>query len=54
MDNGAQLGWLIDPKNKRVEVYRLGQGVEVWENPSTLSGEEISPGFTLILKRIWA
>ena len=54
MDNGAQLGWLIDPKNKRVEVYRLGQGVEVLENPSTLSGEEILPGFTLTLKRIWA
>ncbi|MEO0349202.1 MAG: Uma2 family endonuclease [Cyanobacteria bacterium P01_A01_bin.15] len=54
MDNGAQLGWLIDPKNKRVEIYRSGQAVEVLENPDTLSGEGVLPGFTLILKRIWA
>ncbi|NJL56466.1 Uma2 family endonuclease [bacterium] len=53
MDNGAQLGWLIDPKSKRVEIYRLGQAVEVLENPSTLSGEAVLPGFTLSLKRIW-
>jgi Uma2 family endonuclease len=52
-DNGAQLGWLIDPKNKRVEVYRVGQAVEVLENPDTLSGEGVLPGFTLTLKRIW-
>ena len=52
--NGAQLGWLIDPKNKRVEVYRAGQVVEVLENPSILSGEGVLPGFTLRLKRIWA
>lgn len=38
LDNGAQLGWLIDPQNKRVKIYRLGGEVEVLENPSTLSG----------------
>ncbi|MGK7878927.1 MAG: Uma2 family endonuclease [Crocosphaera sp.] len=54
MDNGAQLGWLIDPQNKQVEIYRAGQGVEVLEGPSTLSGEAVLPGFTLTLKRIWA
>jgi Uma2 family endonuclease len=54
MENGAQLGWLIDPHNQRVEIYRQGQRVEVLENPVTLSGEEILPGFTLTLKRIWA
>jgi len=53
-ENGARLGWLIDPKNKRVEVYRLGQEVEVLENPSTLYGEAVLPGFALTLKRIWA
>lgn len=51
--NGAQLGWLIDPQNKRVEVYRLGQVVEVLENPITLSGELVLPGFMLTLKRVW-
>ncbi len=53
IDNGAQLGWLIDPQNQRVDVYRLGQDIEVLENPSTLSGEAVLPGFTLIMKRIW-
>ncbi|MEM8638369.1 MAG: Uma2 family endonuclease [Cyanobacteria bacterium P01_G01_bin.54] len=54
LDNGAQLGWLIDPKHKRVEIYRLGQAVEVLEQPSTVSGEEVLPEFRLTLKRIWA
>ncbi|MGB0562914.1 MAG: Uma2 family endonuclease [Spirulinaceae cyanobacterium] len=52
--NGTQLGWLIDPKNKRVEVYRPEQAVEVLERPSTLSGEAVLPGFALTLKRIWS
>lgn len=53
LENGAQLGWLIDPKNKRVEIYRLDRAVEVLENPMTLSGEQVLPGFTLTLKRVW-
>ena len=52
MENGSQLGWLIDPKNKRAEIYRPDQVVEILENPSKLSGEEILPGFVLALKRI--
>ncbi|MEM8642373.1 MAG: Uma2 family endonuclease [Cyanobacteria bacterium P01_G01_bin.54] len=54
LDNGTQLGWLIDPKNKRVEIYRPAQDVAVLENSSTLSGEAVLPGFTLNLKRVWA
>ncbi|MEM9218981.1 MAG: Uma2 family endonuclease [Cyanobacteria bacterium P01_F01_bin.150] len=54
MENGALLGWLIDPKNKQVEIYRVGKGVETLDKPSTLSGENILPSFTLTLKRIWA
>ncbi|MEO1126276.1 MAG: Uma2 family endonuclease [Cyanobacteria bacterium J06635_15] len=50
IDNGTQLGWLIDPKNKRVEIYRSAQAVEILENPSLLSGEAVLPGFTLNLK----
>ncbi|PPT10084.1 Protein of unknown function DUF820 [Geitlerinema sp. FC II] len=49
-----QLGWLIDPQNRQVEIYRAGRAVEVLENPSTLSGEGVLPGFTLKLQRIWA
>lgn len=54
MDNGARLGWLTDPQNRRVEIYRADQTIEGLENPSTLSGESVLPGFMLILKRIWA
>ena len=52
-DNGARLGWLIDPQNKRVEVYRFGQEVEVFEEPEELSGEDVLPGFVLPCGRIW-
>jgi Uma2 family endonuclease len=53
IDNGAKLGWLIDPQNRRVEIYRLGREVDVLENPSHLSGEDILPGFVLNLRRVW-
>lgn len=54
LENGAELGWLIDLQTRQVEIYRSAQAVEVLENPDTLSGESILPGFTLALKRIWA
>ncbi|MDY7014730.1 MAG: Uma2 family endonuclease [Cyanobacteriota bacterium] len=53
MDNGARLGWLLDPQNRQVEIYRRGVAVEVLENPTTLSGEEVLPGFILNLRRVW-
>ncbi|AFY81748.1 Uma2 family endonuclease [Oscillatoria acuminata] len=53
MNNGAVLGWLIDPKNKRVEIYRVGLEVERLENSPELFGEEILPGFVLNLPRVW-
>jgi Uma2 family endonuclease len=52
MENGARLGWLINWKNQRVEIYRQGQDVEILENPATLSGEDVLPGFVLDLKQI--
>ncbi|MBE9202608.1 Uma2 family endonuclease [Synechocystis salina LEGE 06099] len=54
MANGAKLGWLIDPQNRRVEIYRPRQAVEVLQNPDTLSGENILPGLILSLKRIFS
>ncbi|MGL5063203.1 MAG: Uma2 family endonuclease [Microcoleus sp.] len=53
MNNGARLGWLIDRKNRKVEIYRQNREVEVLENPATLSGEEVLPGFVLDLTQIW-
>ena len=52
-ENGAKLGWLIDPKHRRVEIYRPQQEVEILENPTTLSGEDVLPGFLLDLTLIW-
>jgi Uma2 family endonuclease len=52
IENGARLGWLIDRKNRRVEIYRPGRDVETIENPVTLSGEDVLPGFVLDLTAI--
>ena len=54
IDNGARLGWLIDPQNRRVEIYRPGTEVELLENPHNLSGEDILPEFVLNLRRVWS
>ncbi len=51
-DNGVRLGWLIDPQNQRVEIYRSGQEVEVLQSPDTLSAEDVLPGFILELRGI--
>jgi Uma2 family endonuclease len=53
MENGANLGWLIDRKNRKVEIYRPGQDVEILENPTTLSGGNVLPGFVLDLTEVW-
>ena len=53
LDNGVKLGWLIEPSAKTVEIYRLGQPVEILNNPQSLSGEDILPGFTLDLTEIF-
>ena len=52
MDGGARLGWLIDPQNRRVYIYRAGQAEpELRENPETLDGEDVLPGFTFAVRR---
>jgi Uma2 family endonuclease len=53
-DNGARLGWLIDPKHRRVYVYRQGQAMDELENPLELLGEDVVPGFVLDLRQIWS
>ncbi|MHC5729793.1 MAG: Uma2 family endonuclease, partial [Nostoc sp.] len=54
MNAGVKLGWLIDRKTRRVEIYRQGQPKEVLESPTSLSGENILPSFVLDLQIIWA
>ncbi len=53
IDNGAKLGWLIDPKTKKVEIYRQGKPIEILQNPETLSGEDVLPGFVLNLSSVF-
>lgn len=51
--NGAQLGLLLDPQDRRVYVYRPGAVVVCLENPSSVSAEPELPEFTLELTHIW-
>ena len=50
MDSGVRLGWLINPQDHQVEIYRLGQAKEVSSLPAELSGETVLPGFELVLE----
>lgn len=52
LENGLQLGWLLDPETETVEVYRSDQSVETLEKPTSLSGESVLPGFVLALAGI--
>jgi Uma2 family endonuclease len=52
--NGLRLGWLINPKNKQVEIYRPNQEIEVLQSPANLSGENVLPGFILDLQPIFS
>lgn len=52
-DGGARLGWLIDYLTRRAYIYRAGQDEpELLENPETLSGEDVLPGFTFAVRRL--
>ncbi|NEN91083.1 MAG: Uma2 family endonuclease [Okeania sp. SIO3H1] len=53
LENGMRLGWLINPKNQQVEIYRAGKEVEILDSPETLSGEDVLPGFILDMTIIW-
>lgn len=52
-DNGVRLGWLLDPQRQIVEIYRIGTDVEVLRSPTTLSGEDVLPGFAMDLSEIF-
>ena len=50
---GVRLGWLIDPYQKKVHVYRQNGEIEILENPVRVSGEDVLKGFELDLTEIW-
>jgi Uma2 family endonuclease len=51
--NGVRLGWLIDPRERKVYVYRPGKNVQVRSNARQISGSPELPGFVLKLAEIW-
>jgi len=53
MSNGVELGWLVDPSRKTVEIYRQGRLPEMLEGSSAVFGEGAVGGFVLELARIW-
>ena len=54
LENGSRLGWLIEPRNQRVAIYRAQQPVEIVESPQFLSGEDVLKGFSLNIAKIWS
>ena len=54
IENGAQLGWLIDPQQKKVYIYQPGAEVVELNHPATISGEPLLKGFTLDLTSYFA
>jgi Uma2 family endonuclease len=50
---GVRLGWLINPPQQQVEIYRQGKEVEIRQSPTILDGEDVLPGLTIDLARIW-
>jgi Uma2 family endonuclease len=54
LDNVLQLGWLLNRKDREVEIYRQNRTIEKLQSPMSLSGETILPGFVLDLASVWA
>ena len=53
MANGASLGWLIDPSQRRVYVYRADRELVILEDPEVVSGDPLLPGFNLNMAQLW-
>jgi Uma2 family endonuclease len=51
---GVRLGWLINPDEKQVEIYRQGQDKQMLSSPTSISGEDFLPGLTVDLAEIFA
>ena len=53
IDNGLRLGWLINPQDRQVEIYRINQPKQVLQNPMQIDGEDVLPGFVFNLFLLW-
>lgn len=53
IENGTQLGWLIDPKKKQTHVYRPNSEVKTFNFSVNLSGEDVLKGLTVNLNELF-
>lgn len=53
IDSGLRLGWLINPQERQVEIYRTNQPIQLLQNPKQIDGEGILPGFIFDLAILW-
>lgn len=51
IENGAQLGWLIDPRERKVYVYQPNTPVQILDQPNTVSGDPLL--FVLPVSKFW-
>lgn len=51
--NGAQLGWLIDPLERKVHIYRAGAPAEILDDPETVCGDPLLNRFVLDVRSLW-
>ncbi|MBM3734245.1 MAG: Uma2 family endonuclease [Acidobacteria bacterium] len=53
MEQGTQLGLLLDPETRNVYVYRPGREMEVLHDPESVPADPVLPGLKLILRKVW-
>jgi len=53
ISNGLRLGWLVNPQDRQVEVYKANRVKRVLENPKQVDGEDVLPGFVFELSILW-
>ncbi|MCP4351346.1 MAG: Uma2 family endonuclease [Desulfobacterales bacterium] len=53
INNGTQLGWIIDPRHKTIHIYTPGKAAECLENSENIPGDPVLQGFVLDLHDIW-
>jgi Uma2 family endonuclease len=53
IENGALLGWLLDPQDRRVHIYRPNLPTETLDDPAELRGDPVLPGFVLSVRDVW-
>ena len=53
VSNGAELGWLIDPLERKVHIYHPSAVPEVLDDPKEVCGKPLLKGFVLDVQTLW-